>query len=74
MSEVTGRAGGTAALLAAYDEQMRPAEAANLPAGVRTEPDGPIIRVVGQYRGFIASPGCVAVTTTTPYVWAPAGL
>ena len=34
MSEVTGRAGGAAALLAAYDEQMRPAEVANLPAGV----------------------------------------
>lgn len=56
MGEVTGRAGGAAALLTAYDEQMRPAEVANLPAGVRTEPDGPIIRVVGQYRGFISSP------------------
>jgi hypothetical protein len=66
VSELTGRAGGAAALLAAYDEHMRPAEVANLPAGVRTEPDGPIIRVVGQYRGFIASPGIVAVTTTTP--------
>lgn len=56
MEPVAGRASDVAALLAAYDEQMRPAEVANLPAGVHAERDGPIFRVVGQYRGFIASP------------------
>ena len=50
-----------AALLAAYDEQMRRAEVANLRAGAHAERDGPIL----QRLGF------VAVTTTTPYVWAP---
>src|SRR5215472_2350424 len=44
------------ALLAAYDEQVRPSEARNLPAGNYTERDGPIVRVVGQYRGFISAP------------------
>jgi GNAT superfamily N-acetyltransferase len=44
------------ALLAAYDDQVRPAEARNLPAGAHAEPDGLIIRVVGLYRGFISAP------------------
>lgn len=43
-------------LLAAYDAQMRPAETANLPPGVYAEPDGPIVRVVGQHRGLISAP------------------
>jgi GNAT superfamily N-acetyltransferase len=44
-------------LLAAYDDQLRPAERTNLPPGVRTERDGPIMRIVGQPpRGFISSP------------------
>ena len=59
MGQVAGRAGEIAALLAAYDEQMRPAEVVNLPAGVRAERDGPIVRVVGQYRGFIGAPAVI---------------
>lgn len=46
----------TAALLAAYDAQLRPAETANLPPGVVTERDGPIVRIVGQHRGFVTGP------------------
>lgn len=53
--------GDVTALLAGYDEQMRPAEVANLPAGVRTERDGPIVRVVGQKRGFISAPADLAL-------------
>ncbi len=45
------------ALLAAYDEQARPAEHTNLPAGVHAEPDGPVVRVVGHFhQGFISAP------------------
>jgi GNAT superfamily N-acetyltransferase len=55
VGQVAGRAGEIAALLAAHDDQMRPAEAVNLPAGVHAERDGPIVRVVGQYRGFIGA-------------------
>jgi hypothetical protein len=43
-------------LLAAYDSQMRMAEAAHLAPGVSTRRDGPIMRIVGQHRGFISSP------------------
>ncbi|AHI02138.1 GNAT family N-acetyltransferase [Kutzneria viridogrisea] len=43
-------------LLSAYDEQLRPAERVNLPPGVHAEPDGPVVRVVGQHQGFISSP------------------
>ena len=35
---------------------MRPAETSHLPEGVHAEPDGPVVRVVGQHRGFISSP------------------
>jgi len=42
-------------LLAAYDEQMRP-EPPNPPPGVRHEHDGPLLRVVGQHRGYISAP------------------
>jgi hypothetical protein len=73
-----------ATLLAAYDEQMRPAEVVDFPAGVHAERDGPIVRVVGQHgarylqvdasddsRPILQRLGLVAVTTTTPYVWTP---
>jgi GNAT superfamily N-acetyltransferase len=43
------------ALLAAYDEQMRGAPQ-KLPAGVRCEYDGPLLRIVGQHRGFVTGP------------------
>ncbi|KNB52228.1 GNAT family N-acetyltransferase [Streptomyces caatingaensis] len=42
-------------LLAAYDEHMRGAPPV-LPAGVRCERDGPVLRVVGDVRGFVAAP------------------
>ncbi|MBP2326762.1 GNAT superfamily N-acetyltransferase [Kibdelosporangium banguiense] len=46
-----------ATLLAAYDDQLRPAETTNLPPGAYAEPDGPIVRVVGQHRrGFVSGP------------------
>lgn len=44
-----------AALLAAYDEQLRGGPP-NLPAGVTCERDGPVVRVVGDYRGFVTAP------------------
>ena len=44
----------TETLLAAYDEQVRPAETRNLPAGAYAEPDGPVVRVIGMHhRGFV---------------------
>ncbi|GHH81849.1 N-acetyltransferase [Streptomyces sulfonofaciens] len=45
----------TDGLLAAYDEQMRGVPP-TLPAGVHIETDGPLTRVVGQYRGFVGCP------------------
>jgi GNAT superfamily N-acetyltransferase len=45
-----------AALLRAYDEQARPAETHDLPEGLHAEPDGPIVRVVGDHLGFVNSP------------------
>ncbi len=45
----------TGALLAAFDAQAR-AEPPAPPAGVWHEPDGPLLRVVGQERGFISAP------------------
>jgi GNAT superfamily N-acetyltransferase len=45
----------TAALLAAFDEQAR-RPPSDPPAGVRHEPDGPLVRVVGEERGFISAP------------------
>ncbi|MEO3786220.1 GNAT family N-acetyltransferase [Actinocorallia sp. B10E7] len=41
-------------LLAAYDEQLR--GAGLLPAGATAEHDGPLLRVVGQQRGFVSGP------------------
>ncbi|SHF89975.1 GNAT family N-acetyltransferase [Streptoalloteichus hindustanus] len=44
----------TTDLLAAYDAQLRAAETRNLPPGAHAEPDGPIVRIVGQHRrGFV---------------------
>lgn len=45
----------TEALLAAFDAQAR-AEPPAPPAGVWHEPDGPVLRVVGQERGFVSAP------------------
>lgn len=45
-----------AALLRAYDEQARPAETRDLPEGLYTESDGPVVRVVGDHLGFVNSP------------------
>lgn len=42
-------------LLAAYDEQMR-GTPPTLPDGVRCERDGPLLRIVGQFRGLISAP------------------
>jgi GNAT superfamily N-acetyltransferase len=52
------RVGGvenTEALLAAFDAQARATPPAP-PAGVWHEADGPVLRVVGQERGFISAP------------------
>jgi ribosomal protein S18 acetylase RimI-like enzyme len=45
----------TGGMLAAYDQQMR-AVPPNLPHGVRCEPDGPVLRIVGQFRGLVSAP------------------
>ncbi len=45
----------TESMLAAYDEQMRGAPP-HPPAGVTVEYDGPLVRVVGQFRGFVERP------------------
>ena len=45
----------TEALLAAFDAQARP-EPPTPPPGVWHEQDGPVLRVVGQIRGFISAP------------------
>jgi GNAT superfamily N-acetyltransferase len=42
-------------LLAAYDDQMRTAPP-HPPAGVTYEQDGPLLRIVGQFRGFVSGP------------------
>jgi len=47
-------------LLAAYDEQMRGVQSTP-PAGVRHERDGPLLRVVGEYRGYLCGPRDVGV-------------
>jgi hypothetical protein len=45
-----------AELLSAYDRQIRAAEASNLAPGVSAEADGPVVRIVGERRGFISVP------------------
>ncbi|MEV6791720.1 GNAT family N-acetyltransferase [Streptomyces sp. NPDC051320] len=42
-------------LLTAYDEQMRGAPP-HPPTGVTYEQDGPLLRVVGQFRGLVSAP------------------
>ncbi|WP_216893031.1 GNAT family N-acetyltransferase [Nocardia alni] len=48
-------------LLAAYDEQMR-GTPPNLPRGVSCERDGPLLRIVGQFRGLISPPPDLGVS------------
>lgn len=50
-------------LLAAYDEQLRGIPA-NPPAGVRSERDGRVLRVYGQFRGFVTAPRDVGLRGT----------
>jgi GNAT superfamily N-acetyltransferase len=60
---VTGNVGAVTtvgALLAAYDEHMRGIQP-EPPAGVRYEQDGPLLRVVGEYRGYISGPRDIGV-------------
>ncbi|MEV0486542.1 GNAT family N-acetyltransferase [Streptomyces sp. NPDC050508] len=45
----------TEILLAAYDDQLRGTPPIP-PAGVTYEKDGPLLRVVGQFRGFVSGP------------------
>ncbi|HWM39788.1 MAG TPA: GNAT family N-acetyltransferase [Streptomyces sp.] len=49
-----------AALLAVYDEQMRGASPTP-PPGVGYEHDGPLVRAVGQFRGFVFGPRDIGV-------------
>jgi hypothetical protein len=51
-----------AALLRAYDEQARPAETLGLPPELSAEADGPIVRIVGDRRGFVNGPVDLGVT------------
>jgi hypothetical protein len=44
-----------AELLAAYDAQLRGVPPVR-PAGTRYEQDGPLVRIVGQFRGFVTAP------------------
>lgn len=46
---------GTEIFLAAYDDRMRGAPPTP-PAGVTYEKDGPLLRIVGQFRGFVSGP------------------
>jgi GNAT superfamily N-acetyltransferase len=49
------------ALLRAYDEQMRGFANAGRP-GITVERDGPVLRVAGPHRGFVAGPRDLGVT------------
>jgi hypothetical protein len=51
----------TAALLAAYDAQMRMPTGA-VPSGMAYEYDGPVLRIVGGHVGRIRAPRDVGVT------------
>src|SRR5262249_26095377 len=53
--------GDTAALLAAYDRQMR-MPLGTVPTGVTYEHDGPILRIVGEHVGRIRGPHDVGMT------------
>ncbi len=60
MARKLGRVTAVGALLTAYDEQMR-GMLPTPPAGVRYERDGPLLRVVGEYRGYISGPRDVGI-------------
>ena len=49
------------ALLVAYDTQVRAAESGTLPPQAVAEQDGPVLRVSGLHRGFLATPRDVGV-------------
>ncbi|GAA4856864.1 GNAT family N-acetyltransferase [Kitasatospora terrestris] len=51
---------GAAELLAAYDAQLRGVDP-DPPAGIEHQQDGPVTRVVGQFRGFVAAPADLGV-------------
>ncbi|MGW3496453.1 GNAT family N-acetyltransferase [Streptomyces sp. NPDC001020] len=53
----------TEILLAAYDDQMRGAPPTP-PVGVTYEQDGPLLRIVGQFRGFVSGPRDLGVDGT----------
>ncbi|SEO97304.1 hypothetical protein SAMN05216267_10632 [Actinacidiphila rubida] len=55
--------GEAASLRAAYDRQLRGAPAVLAP-GVECERDGPVIRTVGQARGFVQTPADLGVEGT----------
>ncbi|WAZ24091.1 GNAT family N-acetyltransferase [Streptomyces cinnabarinus] len=50
----------TETLLAAYDGQMRGAPPSS-PAGVTYEQDGPLLRIVGGFRGLVSGPRSLGV-------------
>jgi ribosomal protein S18 acetylase RimI-like enzyme len=50
----------TEILLAAYDDQMRGAPP-HPPAGVTYEQDGPLLRIVGGFRGLVSGPRALGV-------------
>lgn len=60
---VTGPVTDIDTLLAAYDEQMRGAPP-DPAAGTRYERDGPLLRIVGQHRGFVSGPRDLGVRGT----------
>ncbi|TCO49781.1 GNAT family N-acetyltransferase [Actinocrispum wychmicini] len=45
-----------AELLAAYDDQLRPAEYTQVEPGIGVERDGPVVRIFGRHRGFVSTP------------------
>lgn len=59
-SSTDASSSGPAGLLQAYDENMRGAPP-NPPEGVHYEGDGELLRVVGQFRGFVTTPRDVGV-------------
>ncbi len=62
-TRVTELAAADADLLTAYDAQLRGIPP-SLPTGVHTERDGPLTRIVGQFRGFVATPRDMGVRGT----------
>ncbi len=56
------------AALLAYDDQVRPAETSNLPAGVHSEADGPVIRIVANSE---ASSAALLTSVSMAKRWTP---